>query len=311
MVDLYNHINDLEQWKTGKGVVLSGVGGTFCSGGDLETIFKLDKNHAEAMCMFMHTITTRLFNLPLVSVAAIDGHALGGGAELVTACDFRVAASKAKIGFVQAKLNVSPGWGGGTRLVKLIGRTYALHLLISGSVIDANKALEYGLVNEIVTNDGAIFKHGQQWLVKHLAGNVDSIKALKTVVAKASDSDIESSLITERKQFLQVWGTQSHAEAREKKLKHKWATPFENLSFEVCDHVRLKPACSATEASWSLEIFGLASIDIILFRQRTTKVLIRLRRCAGWSAPLLFAYGINRFSHDVAEMSSLSFKVCD
>ena len=66
--------------------------------------------------------------------------------------------------------------------------------------------------------------------------------------------------------------------------------------FGVCDQVRLKPVCSTTEASWSLEISDLASLGITLSRQRTTKVLIRLRGCAGWSAPLLFAYGRMVFS---------------
>ena len=75
--------------------------------------------------------------------------------------------------------------------------------------------------------------------------------------------------------------------------------------FGVCDQVRLKPACSATEASWSLEILAIASRGIILSRQPTTKVLIRLRQCSDWSALLLFAYGINWFSHDVAHFVGL------
>ena len=66
--------------------------------------------------------------------------------------------------------------------------------------------------------------------------------------------------------------------------------------FGVCDQVRLKPVCSTTEASWSLEISDLASLGITLSRQRTTKVLIRLRGCTGWSRPLLFAYGRIVFS---------------
>ena len=72
--------------------------------------------------------------------------------------------------------------------------------------------------------------------------------------------------------------------------------------FGVCDQVRHKPACPATEASQSLEILDIASIDIILSKQRKTKALIRLRGCAGWSAPVLFVYSKNRFSHDVAQM---------
>ena len=69
--------------------------------------------------------------------------------------------------------------------------------------------------------------------------------------------------------------------------------------FGMCDRVRLKPACSATESSESFEILDIASIAIM---QRTIKALIRLRGCVGWSAPLLFAHGINRFSHDVAPL---------
>ena len=70
--------------------------------------------------------------------------------------------------------------------------------------------------------------------------------------------------------------------------------------FGVCDQVRLKPACSAEETRYRLEVSDIETEDNILSRHRTTRVLIRLRGCAGWSAPLLFAHGINRFSHDVS-----------
>ena len=72
--------------------------------------------------------------------------------------------------------------------------------------------------------------------------------------------------------------------------------------FGVCDQLRLKPSCSADETSWRLEISDIETRDIILSRHGTTKVLIRLCGCAGWSAPLLFAYGINRFSQDMAQI---------
>ena len=72
--------------------------------------------------------------------------------------------------------------------------------------------------------------------------------------------------------------------------------------FGVFEQVRLKPASAATEASYRLEILDIETGYIILSRQWTIKVLIRLRRCEGWSAPLLVAYGINRFSHDVTQV---------
>ena len=74
-----------------------------------------------------------------------------------------------------------------------------------------------------------------------------------------------------------------------------------NAAFGFCDQLILKPVCSATEATSSLEILDIARRGIILSRQRTTKALIRLRGCAGSSAPLLVAYGMNRVSHDVAQ----------
>ena len=81
------------------------------------------------------------------------------------------------------------------------------------------------------------------------------------------------------------------------------AATRENQSSRVSDQVRLKPVYSAKETSLSLAVVALASICIILSMQRTTKVLIRLCGCAGWSGPLLFPYDVNRFCHDVAHMS--------
>ena len=82
-----------------------------------------------------------------------------------------------------------------------------------------------------------------------------------------------------------------------------WNEPrHEKPVFWVFDQVGLKPACSADETSHGLEILAMASRGIILYRQRTTKALIRLHRCSGWSAPLLFVCGINRFSHDEAHI---------
>ena len=84
---------------------------------------------------------------------------------------------------------------------------------------------------------------------------------------------------------------------RKGQLSHVTRKPV----FWVGDQVRLKPVCSADETSYGLEISVIASRGVTLSNQRTRKALIRLRGCAGWSAPLLFAYGINRFSHDVAQ----------
>ena len=91
-----------------------------------------------------------------------------------------------------------------------------------------------------------------------------------------------------------------------------WASSRENVSSGIFDQVRFKPAFSATEASWSLDISNITSRDVVLSRQRTTKALIWLRGCASWCAPLLFAYGI-RHDLDLTQFSCFHKKclLCD
>ena len=104
MVELADHVTELSQWEDGKGLILRGVDNTFCSGGDLTTVSAiLNSRDGDRMSQFMHDTLTRLHALPLVSVALLQGVALGGGAELTTACDVRVMTKTAKLGFVQVR----------------------------------------------------------------------------------------------------------------------------------------------------------------------------------------------------------------
>ena len=97
----------------------------------------------------------RLAQLPLPTIAAIEGDALGGGLELALCCDLRVAASTALLGLPEVRLGVIPGSGGTQRLPRLIGLARAKELILLGEVIDAETALSYGLVNRVVTQGHA------------------------------------------------------------------------------------------------------------------------------------------------------------
>src|SRR4030088_3013951 len=97
-----------------------------------------------------------LDRLPLLSIpviAGLNGDALGGGAELAVACDFRIAAAHARIGFAQVTLGLMPAWGASERLATLIGRGRALHLLLGGQAISADEALRAGLVEEVTPSE--------------------------------------------------------------------------------------------------------------------------------------------------------------
>ncbi|XP_045160119.2 ethylmalonyl-CoA decarboxylase-like [Mercenaria mercenaria] len=220
MVDFYDCVSDLEKWVTGKCVILAGCDGTFCSGGDLQTV-QANLSNGEEMSELMQNATARLFNLPLVSVAAIDGHALGGGAELATACDFRIMKPTAKVGFVQVKLNIATGWGGCTRLVELLGRTKALRLLSSGMIMNAETAYRIGFADDILDENGDIVELGKQWLIENCIGNAAATRVIKQMVLAGVQFDEAASLKCERQLFCQVWGKETHREALSMNKKHK------------------------------------------------------------------------------------------
>lgn len=133
-------------------VGLRGAGDrVFVSGGDLRELGQLRSlDQARDMAARMRGILDRLAQLPVPVVGFLNGHALGGGAEVAIACDFRVAANDTTIGFTQINLGITPAWGGIERLVATVGRPRALHLLTTGRRVEAAEALAIGLVDGVV-----------------------------------------------------------------------------------------------------------------------------------------------------------------
>jgi enoyl-CoA hydratase len=136
-------------------VVIRGAGDkAFCAGGDLKELEHMRSDvDAAAMAQRMRSTLDRMAELAVPVIAALNGDALGGGAELALGCDFRVAAQHARIGFTQISLGLMPAWGASERLATLVGRGRALHILLGGRVLTAADALEVGLVEEVVPSD--------------------------------------------------------------------------------------------------------------------------------------------------------------
>ena len=133
-------------------VFIRGAGDrAFVSGGDLKELETIrDEPFALDLARRMRTTLDRIPALPMPVVAAVNGHAIGGGAEVAIACDYRVAADDVRVGFTQATLGLMPAWGGIERLVQAIGRGRALHLLTTGRTVDAAEAKRIGLFEEVV-----------------------------------------------------------------------------------------------------------------------------------------------------------------
>jgi enoyl-CoA hydratase/carnithine racemase len=136
-------------------LVVRGAGDrVFVSGGDLKELATI-RTHDEAarMAATMRSVLDRLATLAVPVVAAVNGDAYGGGAEVAVACDIRIAADDVRCGFNQVALGIMPAWGGIERLTALVGRGRALLLMASGRVLDADAARSLGLFDEVVSRE--------------------------------------------------------------------------------------------------------------------------------------------------------------
>ncbi|XP_042280092.1 ethylmalonyl-CoA decarboxylase isoform X1 [Thunnus thynnus] len=228
MVDLEEKVSQLENWTEGKGLIVQGAAGTFCSGSDLNAVRAISNpQDGMKMCMFMQNTLTRLLRLPLISVALVEGRALGGGAELTTACDFRLMASGSVIQFVHKHMGLVPGWGGAARLVRIIGSQNSLKLLGGALKVDPDFGLQIGLadgvmeVPQVEEDAGTLLQQAENWLSHYTKGPAPVIQAVKKVVLSGRELPLSEALRTEKDVFGTVWGGPANLQALASKSKHK------------------------------------------------------------------------------------------
>lgn len=186
----------------------------FCSGGHLGQVRRAvaDPEAARVMARAMTAVLDGLLDLPVLSVAAIAGLAVGGGAELATACDLRVMAPDARIHFVHAQLGIAPGWGGAGRLVRLVGRRAALALLTDARPVGADEAVARGIADRVAADPLAA---AESW-VGGWGHPPEALRALKRQVVAAErgrpEDDVEA--------FASVWGGPAHQAALRRLGRH-------------------------------------------------------------------------------------------
>ena len=150
MNELSQAINDVYSNPQVRSVIITGAGTkAFVAGADISEFLGLSNEQGMAMAKKGQDLFFRIENSSKPIIAAVNGFALGGGCELAMACHFRIASENAKFGQPEVNLGLIPGYGGTQRLAQLIGKGRSLELLMSGNLIDAKTALQYGLVNHI------------------------------------------------------------------------------------------------------------------------------------------------------------------
>jgi enoyl-CoA hydratase len=197
-------------------VVLRGGGDrAFISGGDLRELAALRTlPEASAMATRMRRVLDRLASLPMPTIAALNGHALGGGGEVSVACDLRIAAADVRIAFNQALLAIMPAWGGVERLVELVGRSAALDLMLTGARISAEEAKGLGLVSRTLPRES--FEEG----VQEYAASIAALPRPVAAAIKATVTGIRPNTHREHEErsvrsFAELWVAEEHWAAAE------------------------------------------------------------------------------------------------
>lgn len=191
-------------------LVVTGAGDrAFVSGGDLKELSALrTEREAGAMAWRMRSICDRIAGFDGPTIAALNGHALGGGAEVAVAADIRLAADDIKIGFNQVALEIMPAWGGAERLVELVGFSKALLLAGTGMILEASDAHRIGLVDHVIARGS----FDDEWpkiakaLAKRPAGEIKRVmRGVTTTEAVAA--------------FAELWVSEEHWTAADKVMK--------------------------------------------------------------------------------------------
>ena len=188
-------------------LVVTGGDKVFAAGGDIKEMMSLDPVSANGYISFFQAVLTRLEQVPMVTVAAVNGYALGGGCELALACDLRICAEDARFGQPEINLGVIPGAGGTQRLPRLVGVGRAKELIYSGRMIDSQEAAAIGLVNEVVPGPD-VGPRARVIAETFARGPRVALRAAKEAIQTGIETDLAAGLLIERQAFASLFATE-------------------------------------------------------------------------------------------------------
>ena len=212
MTALRDQLGELARDVEARVVVLTGAGDrAFIAGADIAYMSGLEVDEAKAWGDLGHEVAGLLETMPQPTIAAINGFALGGGCELALACDLRYASSRAKLGQPEINLGIIPGWGGTQRLARATTLGFAKELILTGRTVDADEALERGLVNA-VTEPEELLPRVLEVALQLAAKSPLALEAAKQAVNLALHGDHAENLTREADRFGQLFASEDAKE---------------------------------------------------------------------------------------------------
>lgn len=188
-------------------ILLTGSGErAFAAGADIRGLVETDVESGRAVSERGHAVFLQMERCGKPVIACVNGVSLGGGCELALACTVRLASDRAKMGLPELRLGLIPGYGGTQRLPRLIGRSAALRLMLTGAIVDANEALRLGMVDEVVPAAELMAR------AKAMAGTIAAmaplaVSGLMEAVARGQERPLEEALAAEAEVFGRLCGT--------------------------------------------------------------------------------------------------------
>lgn len=212
VLELESAVDELARDDRVRAVVLTGAGERiFCGGADLSAAFGGGADDLEGFLRRGQALLRRVERFPKPVIAAIQGHATGGGCEIAMACHLRVMKETARIGQTESNLGIIPGFGGTQRLPRLIGRTRALELLLLGTQVTAPEALALGLINR-VAREGETVSDARALAAGIARRAPIATRLIIECVDRGLDGPIEAGIDTEVAAFLETLRTEDAAE---------------------------------------------------------------------------------------------------
>lgn len=211
-----------------RALVITGSGEkAFVAGADIGEMSTLTKEGGEAFGKHGNDVFRAIETLPIPTIAAVNGFALGGGCEMALACDIRIASEKAKFGQPEVGLGIIPGFGGTQRMARIIGTGPAMELIYTADTIDAQRALEIGMVNHVVPAD-QLMDEAMKLAQKICTNAQKAIRASKLAIRRGIDCDISTAVSYEALAFATCFGTEDQKEGMQAFLEKRKEKHFKN-----------------------------------------------------------------------------------
>ena len=209
--ELIKTIQELENDPTIHVAIITGKENAFIAGADIKEMQGMNTLQAKKFGALGHQLMQSIEHSRLPYIAAVNGYALGGGCEMMMACDIILASTNAKIGQPEINLGIHPGFGGTQRLPRLIGTTKAKELLLTGDAIDAQEAFRIGLVNKVVDPE-KLMEETEKLAQKILTKSPVQISFIKELVNKGINMDLPSACALEIASFSASFATEDQKE---------------------------------------------------------------------------------------------------